>query len=76
MARRQNERINSNGWSRQSDTCHLVGLYWKQAAALKAFMWVDRVETDSNIADGPTKHRYDNLDILKAREVKADVTLL
>ena len=65
-----------NGWSRKSDTCHLVGLYWKRAALLKAFMWIDRVESESNIADGPTKNRYDSLDKLDAVEVQPEVDCL
>ena len=59
-----------NGWSRKSDTCHLVGLYWKCVSQLKAFVWVERVESESNIADGPTKDRYDTLESLGAVEVQ------
>ena len=37
---------------------------------------MDRVESKSNIADGPTKNRLDNLIALNAKEVTPAVSLL
>ena len=66
----------ANGWSRVSDTCHLVGRYWKVAATLRIFIWIDRVESKTNIADGPAKYRYDNVEFIKARQVTPAVSEL
>ena len=46
------------------------------AAKLKVFSWIERVESRSNIADGPTKCRHDTLNDLNAREVTPDVSLI
>ena len=46
-----------NGWSRKSDTCKLVGEYWLRASKHQLYIYLDRVESKSNIADGPTKGR-------------------
>jgi len=43
------------GYSPQEDSCALVGDYWLRVAALKASVYVDRVESKSNLADGPSR---------------------
>ena len=57
-----------NGWSRHSDTCKIVGTYWKKACLLKCFPWLERVESHSNVADGPTKDNLALVQALDARE--------
>jgi hypothetical protein len=44
------------GHSSKTDTTLLVGEYWLRAAQLRAFIYLDRVESLSNLADGPTKN--------------------
>ena len=65
-----------NGWSRKEDTCRLVGAYWQEVASLKAFVWIERVESKSNVADGPTKGRFDSMVYLEAQKVDPVVTAL
>ena len=65
-----------NGWSRQSDTCHLVGEYWRKACSLQCFPWLERVESESNIADGPTKNDLSFMKRINALEVDADTSSL
>jgi len=43
------------GYSNKIDTIQLVAEYWIRAAALKAYMYIDRVESDSNISDDPSR---------------------
>ena len=44
-----------NGYSPQSDSVKIVGDYWLQAALLGAYPYIDRVESKSNISDGPSR---------------------
>jgi hypothetical protein len=43
------------GYSPQVDSCKLVGDYWLRAAKLKMSGYIDRVESKSNVADGPSR---------------------
>ena len=61
-----------NGWSRKSDTSQLVGEYWKLACRCNCYIYLDRVESKSNIADGPTKDRLGPLIEMGAKEVPID----
>ena len=63
-----------NGWSRMSDTCHLVGEYWRRAARLRCYPWLERVESGSNVADGPTEENLTLMESLCAVEVSPDVS--
>ena len=40
---------------------HLVADYWLRAAALRASIYVDRVESDSNISDDPSRMNVENV---------------
>ena len=51
------------GYSGTEDVCELVGLFWDLAAALKCQIYIDRVPTDANPADYPSRN-----DLLKGRE--------
>ena len=43
------------GYSASDDLCELVGVFWRLADKLKVSIYVDRVSTDANIADGPSR---------------------
>ena len=58
-----------NGWSRHEDTSLLCHSLWRVCNNLGTFAYFDRVESKSNIADGPTKGRLSNLELLGARQI-------
>lgn len=43
------------GYSAREDVCELVGVFWKFALDLKVNLYVDRVPTDANPADPPSR---------------------
>eukprot|EP00969_Alexandrium_andersonii_P140001 6193343-Alexandrium_andersonii.AAC.1 len=43
------------GYSPKLDSAQLVSAYWKSAALAFADIYVERVESKSNIADGPSR---------------------
>eukprot|EP00435_Cladocopium_sp_Y103_P067787 s92_g30.t1 len=45
------------GYSAREDVCELVGVFWKIAFDLKVNLYVDRVPTDANPADPPSRDR-------------------
>ena len=55
-----------NGYSRKDDLCRIAGDFWLRAATLEAAVWIDRVESGSNIADGPSRNDSSVLDTLGA----------
>ena len=57
------------GYSPKVDSSELVGVYWLMAASSKVSIYIDRVESKSNLSDGPS--RFDNslLDRLGSLEV-------
>ena len=44
------------GYSDREDMCELVGLFWKQIAQLDILTYLDRVPTDCNPADDPSRN--------------------
>ena len=38
--------------------CWLTGVFWEQALELRALFYIDRVSTDANVADGPSRDRW------------------
>ena len=48
------------GYAARSDVCMLVGVFWQLALSLKCLIYIDRIPTDSNCSDGPSR---DNLQI-------------
>merc|ERR1711951_278306 len=54
------------GYSPQVDLVALVGDYWLRCAALSLGTYVDRVESKSNIADGPSRADFSFLFALGA----------
>ena len=49
------------GYSPRSDSCELVGVYWLEASASKVDPYIERVESKSNLADGPS--RFDDTEL-------------
>ena len=47
------------GYSAREDVCELVGVFWKIALDLKVNLYVDRVPTDANPADPPSRNHMD-----------------
>ena len=43
------------GYSKFEDVCELAGLFWHMAVRANAAVYVDRVSTDGNPADGPSR---------------------
>ena len=46
------------GYSPQSDSATIVGEFWLEAAQVRTSLYIDRVESKSNIADGPSRLDY------------------
>ena len=43
------------GYSPKSDSCEIAGAYWLQAALTSSDIYIDRVESKSNLSDGPSR---------------------
>ena len=46
------------GYSPQPDSSNLVGSFWLTATQLKLHIYIDHVESKSNIADGPSRNSF------------------
>ena len=44
------------GYSAKEDLCELVGVFWKLALDLQVNLYIDRVPTDSNPSDPPSRN--------------------
>ena len=64
------------GYSPVSDSVKIIGDYWLQAAILGAYPYIDRVESKSNIADGPSRGWFDDVLALGAVESPANLSCL
>ena len=49
------------GYSPQVDSAAIAGEFWLHASALRANIYVERVESKSNLSDGPSRHEFDLL---------------
>ena len=43
------------GYSSKEDMCELVGLFWDLALELRCSIYIDRIPTDANCADKPSR---------------------
>lgn len=57
------------GYSPKSDSSELVGVYWLAAAAQKLSIYIDRVESKSNLSDGPSRFDFELLNRLGSQQV-------
>eukprot|EP00971_Amphidinium_carterae_P312007 6202127-Amphidinium_carterae.1 len=60
------------GHSSRSDLCELVSVFWLSAAELDVCWYLDRVPTDANPADGPSRNKLDDLLARGAKRVRLD----
>ena len=44
------------GYSCRTDICLLVGVFWQLALELKCLLYIDRVPTDANCSDQPSRN--------------------
>ncbi len=44
------------GYSSRSDLCELVGVFWDIVVELRALIYIDRVPTDANCSDAPSRN--------------------
>ena len=58
------------GYSPKADSCEIVGVYWLQASETKTDLYVDRVESKSNISDGPSRFDSSLMSYLKATPIE------
>ena len=54
------------GGSPSTASAHLVSLFWREETLRRAYTWVERVPTASNVADGPSRLKYGYLKKLGA----------
>ena len=45
------------GYSSRSDMCELITLFWDLALKLRVRVFIDRVSTDANPADWPSRNK-------------------
>ena len=49
------------GYSPKVDSGAIVGEFWLLAAQLRVHVYIDRVESKSNLADGPSRNQFDEI---------------
>ena len=64
------------GYSPKTDSSALVGSFWLLASRTRAEIYIDRVESKSNIADGPSRLDFSLLESLHATFVSPNVNSL
>ena len=47
------------GYSSKEDMCELTGVFWQLALEIRALAYLDRVSTDANPADPPSRNKMD-----------------
>ena len=59
------------GYSSKEDVCELAGVFWSQACSLRVAFYIDRVPTDGNPADLPSRGKTQRLVDLGCVRVEA-----
>ena len=49
------------GYSDSEDMCYLVGIFWSTAALLDTTIYLDRISTDANPADDPSRNKMEEI---------------
>ena len=62
------------GYSPKVDSCALVGDYWLQVATMALEVYIDRVESKSNVADGPSRMDFSLMKSLRGKWVEPVVS--
>jgi hypothetical protein len=52
------------GYSSRADICELLGLFWALVRELDLLLYVDRVPTDMNPADAPSRNEIQRCDAM------------
>ena len=63
------------GYSPRCDSAAIVGDFWLRVASRKIFLYADRVESKSNIADGPSRLFFDDVLALGSVWTEANTSL-
>ena len=63
----RSEHCAKRGSAKHWDHTCIVHSIWRRAAALKTALWIERVPTDDNIADLPSREDYDLLERIGAQ---------
>ena len=64
------------GYSPKSDSSAIVGTFWLLASQTKSEIYIDRVESKSNIADGPSRLDFSVLEAMHATAVSPNTSPL
>ena len=64
------------GYSPKTDSSALVGTFWLLASQCKSEIYIDRVESKSNIADGPSRLDFSVLEAMHATAVSPNTSPL
>ena len=59
------------GYSSRSDLCELVGVFWDIVVDLRTLVYIDRVPTDANCSDAPSRDKLSIGEILGWKTVPA-----
>ena len=59
------------GYSARSDLCELVGIFWDLVLELKVLVYIERVPTDANHSDPPSRDKLKIGEALGWKSVKA-----
>ena len=49
------------GYSAKEDLCRLVGIFWDLGLQLDSMIYLDRISTDANPADDPSRNQIEKL---------------
>ena len=49
------------GYSAKEDMCELVGIFWDLAAEFDTLVFLDRIPTDANPADDPSRNKMEEV---------------
>ena len=49
------------GYSAKEDLCRLVGIFWEIGLKMDTMIYLDRISTDANPADDPSRDQIDKL---------------
>jgi hypothetical protein len=59
------------GYSARSDLCELVGIFWDLVLELRVLVYIDRVPTDANCSDAPSRDKLKIGEALGWKTIKA-----
>jgi hypothetical protein len=66
----------TKGYSPRLDSVQIVGDFWLRACKLQMQCWFERVESESNLSDGPSRFDFDLIKTLGGQYCKPGTDLL